>query len=78
MQVDVPHELATVEVLPHHPLRREDGGVRLWVGAEVDAVEVHPKRVGAIVAVGDSVWVEHGDELEDEALAQPWVGKGLG
>ena len=71
VQVDVPHELAPVEVLPHNPLRCEDGGVRRGVGAEVDAVEVHAKRVGAIVAVGDAVWVEHGDQLEDEALAQP-------
>ena len=31
-------------------MRREDGGVRLRVGAEVDAVEVHAERVGAVVA----------------------------
>ena len=52
MQVDVPHELAPIEILPHHALRCEDGRVRLLrVRAMVRA------RVGVRVGVRAGVRV---------------------
>ena len=48
----------------------EDGRVEELGGVLPATVEVHAQDVAAVVALDDTVGVQHGDQLEDEAFAE--------
>ena len=54
------------EELPHGVDGRVEDGARVVVAP----VQVHPAQAAPVVAVDDSVWVEHGHDLEDEVVSQ--------
>ena len=50
------------------------GVVNLWVqqlrGVRPSAVQVSANEVASVVAIDDTVWVEHGDDLKDELVSE--------
>lgn len=47
-----------------------DGGLQVHAGGQPLPVQVFPAQGAPVIAIDDTIWVEHGDDLENEVLSQ--------
>jgi len=70
MQVHIDEELSLLLLLDDSFLRCEDGGLVLYSRLRVVSVQILVQSVQPIVAPVDSIWVEHGDYLENKVFSE--------
>ena len=70
MHVTEQKHLAILVALTNQHLGVVDGGVEDFGGVRPATVQVHSSQVTAVVAVYNSIDVEHWDDLEVESLPQ--------
>lgn len=70
MYVAVEHEVSLLLDLLDQLFGMVDGGVQLLGWVDPLAVEVHTSQVASVVAIHNTIDIQHRDDLEDEVLPQ--------
>ena len=69
MQINIHADLLVVHLLLDSLLDGPDGRLSLLAGVDVVPIQILSKCIQAVVATIHSIWVQHRNDLEYEALS---------